>query len=75
MEVCPTLKVADTPVMSLGPNSSPKVPTLDVEDTPVISTAPNDSPKVPKDKVEDCPERATVGLITKLTSSTLVVAS
>jgi len=36
---------------------------------------PKATPKVPKEEVEDCPETATVGLITKLTLPTFVVAS
>ena len=63
--------------MALGPNSNPKVPIADVVATPVTGSVltPKATPKVPKDKVEDCPETATVGLITKLTLPTLVVAS
>ena len=64
----PTEIVADTPVISLGPNSNPRVPKLDVAAIPLIGSVltPKAIPGVPKVIVDDCPSRLTVGLITKL---------
>ena len=45
----PTLTVAETPVISAGPNSKPNVPTAEVAAIPDTAPAgPNSKPSVPK---------------------------
>jgi hypothetical protein len=53
--ISPTLAVAETPVIELGPNSNPKVPKLDVAAMPVNGSVltPNASPKLPTLTVAD----------------------
>ena len=61
----------------LTPKAKPGVPKLDVADTFAIGSVltPKAKPKIPSFVVAVCPETETVGLITKLTLPTLVVAS
>ena len=61
----------------LTPKFKPTVPKEEVEATPVIGSVlvPKAKPKSPSSEVAACPETETVGLITKLTLPTLVVAS
>ena len=77
VESAPTDVVAETPVISLGPNSNPKVPKDVVAALPAIGSVltPKATPIVPKDTVDDCPSRPIVGLITKLKDPTPVVAA